>query len=71
MEIIHKRGKENVVVDALSKKDEYITSYSILVAIPDWLDEIRSEYTKDLEISTIINDSNHDPKFEWKNHILW
>ena len=34
MEIIHKKGKENVVVDALSRKDEDVTSYSISVAIP-------------------------------------
>ena len=44
MEIIHKKGKENVVADALSRKDEDITSYSISVAISDWLDEIPSEY---------------------------
>ena len=71
MEIIHKKGKENVVVDALSRKDEDITSYSISIAIPEWLNEIRSEYAKDLETSTIINNSNHDSKFEWKNDILW
>ena len=71
MEIIHKKGKENVVADALSKKDEDITSYSISVAIPKWLDGIRSKYAEDLETSTIINNSNHDPKFEWKNDILW
>ena len=34
MEIIHKKGKENVHVDALSIKYEYITSYSIYVTIP-------------------------------------
>ena len=66
MEIIHKKGKENVVADALSRKDENITSYSISVAILEWLDEIRSEYAKDPETSTIINNSNHDPKFESK-----
>ena len=43
MEIIHKKGKENVVADALSRKDEDITSYSISVTSPNWLDEIRSE----------------------------
>ena len=40
MEIIHKKGKENVVTDVLSRKYEDITSYSISVAIPDCLDEI-------------------------------
>ena len=40
MEIVHKKGKENVVADALSRKDEDITSYSISVAIPEWMNEI-------------------------------
>ena len=66
MEIIHKKGKENVVADALSRKDEDITSYSISVAIPEWLNEIRSEYAKDPETSTIINNSNHDPNLNGK-----
>ena len=70
-EIIHKKGKENVVADALSRKDEDITSYSISVAIPEWMNELRSEYAKDPETSTIINNSNRDPKFEWKSDILW
>ena len=61
MEIIHKRGKENVVTDALSRKDEDITSYSISVATLEWLNEIRSEYAKDPETSTIINNSNVTP----------
>ena len=37
----------------------------------EWLDEIQSEYAKDPETSTIINNFNHDHKFEWKNDILW
>ena len=71
MEIIHKKGKENVVADALSRKDEDITSYSISVTILEWLNEIQTEYAKDPETRTIINNSNCDPKFEWKNDILW
>ena len=71
MEIIHKKGKENVVTDVLSRKYEDITSYSISIAIPEWLNEIQSEYAKDPETSTIINNSNRDPKFEWKNDIVW
>ena len=71
MEIIHKKWKENVVAYALSKKDEDMTSYSISVVIIELLDEIRSEYAKDLGTSTIINYPNNDSKFEWKNNILW
>ena len=47
VEIIHKKGKENVVADPLSRKDEDITSYSISVTTLEWLDEIRSEYVKE------------------------
>ena len=34
MEIIHKRGKGNIVDDAFSRKDEEVKSYAILVAFP-------------------------------------
>ena len=40
MEIIHKKGKGNIVVDALSRKDEEVNAYATIVVIPDWLDEI-------------------------------
>ena len=46
MEILHKRGKDNVV-DGVSQKYEEVTDYAISVAVPDWLDEIRGEYAKD------------------------
>jgi hypothetical protein len=39
MEIIHKKGKDNVAADALSRKDEEVNTYATIV-IPDWLDEI-------------------------------
>ena len=35
MEILYKRGKDNVVVDALSRKDEETKAYAISVAVPD------------------------------------
>ena len=44
MEILHKWGRENVVVDALSWKDEEFKAYAISIAVPYWLDEIRGEY---------------------------
>ena len=46
MEILHKRGKYNIMVDALSRKDEETQVFSILIAIPEWLDEIRTKYAK-------------------------
>jgi hypothetical protein len=71
MEIIHKKGKDNVVADALSRKDEEVNAYATTVVIPDWLDEIRLEYAKDPESNSIINNLDQNPKFEWKNDILW
>ena len=46
MEILHKRGKDNVVADSLSQKDEEVKAYAILVAALGRLDEIRGEYAK-------------------------
>ena len=60
MEILHKQGKDNVVVDALSWKDEEVKAYVILVVVPDWFDEIQGEYVKDLDTCSLIKvrDSN-------------
>ena len=71
MEILHKRGKDNVVVDSLSRKDEEVKAYAISVADLDWLDEIRGEYAKDPDTRALINDPNQGTKLEWRNDILW
>ena len=71
MEILHKRGKDNVVVDALSRKDEEIKAYAISMVVPDLLDEIQGEYAKDPDTCALINDHNQGSKFEWRNDILW
>jgi hypothetical protein len=39
MEIIHKRGKDNIKVDSLSRKYEETQVFAIST-IPNWLDEI-------------------------------
>ena len=71
MEILHKRGKGNVVVDALSWKDEEVKAYTISVAIPDWLDKIRGEYANDPDACALIDDPNQGWRFEWRNDIPW
>jgi hypothetical protein len=71
MEILHKRGKENITAHALSRKDEETQVFAISIAIPEWLDEIRIEYAKNPESCSIINNLNQYPKFEWENNILW
>ena len=49
MEIIHEKGKENVVDDAPSQKYEEVREYATTIVIHDWLDEILVEYAKDPE----------------------
>jgi hypothetical protein len=71
MEIIHKKGKDNITTNALSQKDEESLSLAILVILPEWLDEIQSEYAKNPETCSIINNHVQDSKFEWKYDILW
>ena len=71
MEIPHKRGKDNVVVDALSPKDEGVKAYTILVAVQEWLYKIWGEYAKDPDTCALINDPNQGLKLEWRNDILW
>ena len=71
MEILHKRGKDNIVVHALSRKDEEAQVFAVSIAIPEWLNEIQIEYAKNTETCSIINDLTQYPKFEWKNDILW
>ena len=68
---MHKRGKDNVVDDALSRRDEEAKSYAISVAIPKWLDEIRSEYAKDQDTYALIDNPERNPRVEWRNEILW
>lgn len=70
-DILHKKGKNNVVVDALSRKDKEPSLLVVLVVVPEWLNEIRSEYEKNPETSSIINNLPHNSKFEWRNDILW
>jgi hypothetical protein len=59
-----KDEKVNIVVDALSRKDEEKQVFAISIAIPKWLDEIRTEYAKNPETFSIINNLNQYPKFE-------
>jgi hypothetical protein len=40
MEIIHKKGKDNIVVDALLRKNEEVREYATTIVIPNWLDDI-------------------------------
>ena len=68
---MQKRGKDNVVADALSLRDDEPKSYEISAAILEWLDEIRSEYVKDPDTYALIDNPERNPKLKWRNDILW
>ena len=55
-EMIYKKGKQNVVTNALSRKDEDVEAslYAISIIQPDWIAEARNEYKNYEEIQTFI-----------------
>ena len=55
--ILYKKGKENLVVDSLSRKDEgNATLCSILVVILEGIKDVQAEYVKSPEIRTLIEE---------------
>jgi hypothetical protein len=76
-EIIYKKGKKNVVADALSRKDEDVEALLCVISIiqPDWIIEVRDEWKNDENVWTLIQrlqqDSSASYIFTWKNDSLW
>ena len=54
--IIYKKGKKNVVADALSRKEEDVEALFCVISIiqPDWINEVRDEWKKDEEVWPLI-----------------
>jgi hypothetical protein len=69
-EIIYKKGKDNVVADALSQKYEdegYLFSLSFIV--PDWLQAVRQEWLQDPKslqlIQQLQSNAPASPGYSW------
>jgi hypothetical protein len=51
-EIIYKKGKENIVADALSRKHEEEGSlFCLSLLVPDWIEEVCQEWINQLNLS--------------------
>jgi hypothetical protein len=76
-EILYKKRKQNVVADALSRKDEYVEAFLCAISIiqPDWIIKSRDEWKNDEKVWTLIQwlqqDSSASDTFTWKNDSLW
>ena len=55
-EIIYKKGKQNVVAHAFSRKDEYVEEFLCAISIiqPDQINKARDEWKKDEEVWPLI-----------------
>ena len=77
LQIIYKKGKKNVVVDALARKDEDVQAFLCVISIlqPEWIAEARDEWKNGEEVWTLIHKLQQDPiasdTFSWKNDSLW
>jgi hypothetical protein len=70
-EIIYKKGKENVVVDVLSRKFEEDGSiFTLTLPITCWLEEARQEWLVNDTIIQLIHrlqeDPNHPKGYIWQ-----
>jgi hypothetical protein len=61
-EIIYRKGKQNVVEDELSRKDEDVEAFLCTISIiqPNWIIEARDEWNNDKKVWTLIQRLQQD-----------
>ena len=74
-EIIYKKGRKNIVADALSCQiEEESTLLAISLPIPEWIEEARKEWFSHPLLSQLINKLQVDPNstagYSWQDEIL-
>jgi len=62
-DIIHRKGKQNFVADALSRKDEDVEALFCAVSIiqPNWIKKERVKWKKDKEVWPLIQKLQNIP----------
>ena len=76
-EICFRSGKENKVVDSLSRMNEP-SKKAIVMAISfpltDWVEQLKQEWQQDMEIQKLIQELQENPtshsKFNWEHDLL-
>ena len=55
-DIIYRKGKQHIVADSLSRKDEDVEALFCAISIiqPDWINEARDEGKNDEEVWALI-----------------
>jgi hypothetical protein len=74
-EITYKKGKDNIVVDAFSRKHEEEDSlFDLSLLIPHWIEEVHQECLMNQTISKLIQHLQEDPnpptEYTWQDNIL-
>jgi len=74
-EIIYKKGKRNVVVDALSRQyEEEWSPFTLSLPIPKWLEEAYQELLTNHIVVQLIQRLQEDPNphkgYTWKQYTL-
>src|SRR5882757_4864546 len=69
-EITYKKGKDNIVVDALSRTfDDQGSISAISMPVPNWLQSVQQGYVNDSSLSQIIqrldNNPSAVPHYSW------